>query len=198
MFTPVEKRSPLKPILAAAFSLIIAGAAFYFINFRKIAVTATRTQIYAAHTVTQPKAGPNNLIGELGESSDDLFVIATLHIENKTRQEMFITRASTTFTDSTGAILEGQVLGRSDLTLGDLGRTEAIFPALTPMLPNPLIMGSAYGPGTIVDATILLHFTGLTEANWKARKSTTLTLNFEHQPPQTITLPVEAASLPKP
>ena len=43
--------------------------------------------------------------------------------------------------------------------------------------------------GATTEGTILLHFPGLTEQTWKARKSAVLTLNFTHQPPQTVTIP---------
>jgi len=57
------------------------------------------------------------------------------------------------------------------------------------MLPNPLPLNDGIPAKLTVEGTVLLHLPGLTQQTWKEHKSTTLTVNFIHQAPQTIAIP---------
>jgi len=185
MFGSEEKTSPLKPVLILLAILLLGGATFWFMNTRQsAALSIPKTQLYAAHTTTAAAAGGGNIVGQAAEADDDLYVAVTLHLKNNLNLPLFIDNLTATYTDATDATLDTRALGHTDLT-----RTEEIFPALTPLMPNPFPLGDAIPTHATTEGTVLLHFPGLTEQTWKARKSAVLTLNFTHQPPQTVNLP---------
>jgi len=185
MFGSEEKTSPLKPVLILLALLTLGGAAFWFMSTRQsAALSVPKVQLYAAHTTTAAAAGGGHIVGQVAESGDDLYVAVTLHLKNNLSLPLFIDTVAATYTDATDATMDTRALGHIDLA-----RTEDIFPALTPLTPNPFPLNLAIPAGATTEGTILLHFPGLTEQTWKARKSAVLTLNFTHQPPQTVTIP---------
>ena len=65
---------------------------------------------------------------------------------------------------------------------------EQSFPALAPMLGNPLLRETTIEAKHSAEGTVLLHFP-ITEEKWKARRSAVLTIHFYGQPSATVTLP---------
>jgi hypothetical protein len=182
---PTQHSSPLKSILIAiAILAAVAAAVFYFTPRRTAELSVPKVQIYAAHTTTAAQRGDFNVVGSLGENEDDLYVAVTLRVENKLRLPIFINSIDSTYTTPADTVLDTKAL-----SLTDISRIEETFPALTPLMPNPLSFDPAIAPQSATEGTILLHFSGLTKQAWKARKSTTLTVNLAHQDPQTITIP---------
>ncbi len=182
---PTPERSPLKAVLLALTVLIVVAAAVFYLNPRKTAeLSVPKVQLYAAHTTFNAESGGVHVIGQGAHTEDDLYVVATVHIEDKLRLPIFIDTVTSTYTTS-----DNETLDTTAPNTADLARIEESFPALTPMMSHPLDGQTQVGPGDTVEGTVLLHFPGLTEIDWKARKSATLTVNLAHQAPQTITIP---------
>ena len=183
---PAPESSPVRSILIAAVVLAaIAIGVFYFGPHRTAEITIPKTQIYAAHTTSKDtSAGEMHIVGQLAESENDLYVIATLHLKNNLPVPIYINNVTATYTTPQDTVIDARAPGASDLA-----RIKEIFPALVPMLPNPIPLDDGIPAKSAVEGTVLLHFPGLTEQTWKERKSTTLTINFVHQSPQTITIP---------
>jgi hypothetical protein len=182
---PTEHRSPLNSILIAAAVLLAIFTALYFFTWHKIAeITVTRAEVFAPHTEFKQMPGAVHVLGAPPSAEDNVYIVATIRFTDKMRLPIFFSSASATMLDSTGAALEATVVPARDMP-----RMEASFPALTPMLTQPLVDGDEIAPGATREGTVLLLFPGITEDIWKAKKSATLTLNLAHQQPQTVPIP---------
>ncbi len=182
---PTQQSSPLKAILISVIVLAAIAAAVFYLNPRRThEITVPKTQFYAAHTTSKDTTGEMHIVGQLAESEDDLYVVATLNIKNNLPIPIYLNNITATYTTPQDTVIDTRAPGASDLA-----RLKEIFPALAPMLPNPLPLDDGIPAKSTAEGTILLHFPGLTEQTWKARKSATLTLNFIHQDPQTVTIP---------
>ena len=182
---PAPQTNPLKSILIAIVILAAIAAAVFYLNPRKTAeLTISNVQLYAAHTATNSQSDGFRIVGQAAETDDDLYIVATVNLQNKLRLPIFIQSIDATYTTPDNTIMDAQALNPTDIA-----RLEETFPALTPLISNPLSFDPAIDPGTTAKGTILLHFSGLTEKSWKARKSATLTVNLAHQNPISITMP---------
>jgi hypothetical protein len=181
---PTQQSNPLKMLPIALVILAIIGAAIYYLNPRSTAdIIVSKTQLYAAHTTSQDTSSMH-IIGQLAESENDLYVIATVNIKNNLPIPIFLDNITATYTTPQDTVLEARAPSASDLA-----RLEEIFPALTPLMTTPLSLSDSIPAKSTVQGTVLLHFPGLTEQTWKEHKSTTLTLNYIHQTPQTVPIP---------
>jgi hypothetical protein len=182
---PTQQSNPVRSILIAAVVLAAIAAAIFYFSPRKTAVVSIpKVQTYAVHTVTKSNQRSGNIIGQAAETEDDLYVAATVHIENKMPVPIFLNGVSAIYTTPEDTVLDATALGTTDLT-----RIQQIFPALTPLVSHPLSFDNSIPAHSSTQGTILLHFSGLTKATWKSRKSATLTVTFVHESPITITIP---------
>ena len=181
---PSQQSSPLKGILIAIPVLAVIAFAIYYLNPRHTAdITVSKTQLYAAHTTSKSMPGAPHIVGQLAESENDLYVIATLNIKNDLPIPIYFDDITATYTTPQDTVIDTRAPNTSDLA-----RLEEIFPALSALMVKPLALSDGIPAKSTVQGTVLLHFPGLTEQTWKEGKSTTLTLNYIHQTPQTITL----------
>jgi len=182
---PPQQSSPLKSILIAIIILAaVAAAVFYFTPRKTAELSVPKVQLYAAHTTTAAQRGSFNLVGSLGESENDLYVVATVNIKNNLPIPIYLDNITATYTTPQDTVLEARAPSATDLA-----RLEEIFPALTPLMTMPLSLSEGIPAKSTVQGTVLLHFPGLTDQTWKERKSTTLTFNYIHQTPQTVPIP---------
>jgi hypothetical protein len=182
---PAPESSPLKSILIAAAVLIAVAAAVFYLNPRKTAdLTITKTTLYATQTSSDAKSGVGGIVGQAGETNNDFYIVVTLRIANKLRLPIFINGINATYTPPDGAPIAVQSMRATDIP-----RVEEIFPAIKPLMTNPLTFDNGIDPKSATEGTVLLQFPGVTEAAWKSRKSATLTVDLAHQDPQTITIP---------
>lgn len=184
--TTEEGFNPLRGILIAVVILVAAGIAIFALNPTKTAVlTVPHVDTFAPHTEFKAMAGAagTHVIGQPNASEDDLYVIATVRLEDKLRLPIFIAYASATMTDSSGAETPATVIGTQDIP-----NLETTFPAITPMLPHPLLNGAQISPGGAAEGQVLLLFPNGTKRTWETRKSATLTLNLLRQDPISVQL----------
>jgi hypothetical protein len=184
---PAQSSSPTKAILLAVIVLALVAGAVYYLNPRKTAeLSVPRVQLYAAQTAFKAEDSNSGMhvIGQSAHVENDLYVVATLHIDDKLRLPLFLTTVTATYTSP-----KDETLDTTSPSAADLARIQESFPALTPMMPQPLDGQTQIAPGASAEGTVLLHFPGLTEADWKARKSAIITVNLAHQAPQTVTIP---------
>ena len=120
-------------LVIAAIVMTVIGAAVYLLNPRKTAeITAQKIDIFAPHTVFNETPGGGNVIGTAAESEDDLYIVATLRIEDKLRLPIFLTGTSATLTNADGTTVEATVISPQDLP-----RLEETFPQITPLVSAP-------------------------------------------------------------
>jgi hypothetical protein len=184
--TLVPSRSKLPAIsIAAAVLIVAAGAFFYFSSSKPAEITVTRVQVYAAHIEMKAMKGNGaHIIGAAPSVDNDLYIVLTVKLTDKDRAPLFIRDETAVLTAPDHSILESSAIQK-----GELANLYTSFPQLQALASAPLARDTEVAPGQTVEGMVLLHFPGATETNWHPRESATLTLDFFHQPSQTVTIP---------
>ena len=181
---PPSERSPIRAVAISVLVLAAAAAAVFFLNPRKTAeLKVTRIELFAPHT-TFAATGGIHVLGTGAQQEDDLYVVATVRLENKLRLPLFPSGWTATMTTPQGTETEA-----TSIAPEDYGRLTQSFPQLAPMLSHPMATDAKAAPGQALEGTVLLLFPNTTEADWKQKKSAALTLALAHQNPQTVALP---------
>jgi hypothetical protein len=179
-FSQSERRSFLVPILIALAVLAIAGAGIYLYMPHRVAdLAVTHTAILPTHTVFKSET---MLVGAQQQAEDDLYVLATVRIDDRLRLPLFIKDITATLTTPQGEATASAV------QKNDLPNLYVTFPALKPLASAPLLRETAIQPGGHAEGMVLLHFP-TTQAVWDQRKSATVTIDFYHQGPLSVTIP---------
>jgi len=180
-FSQSERRSYLVPGIIVAVLVAIALALIYFFTPHSIAdITVTHVAVLPEHTVF---ANDSKLVGAQSQAQDDLYVLATVRVEDKLRLPIFIKDLTGTLTapddtDNTTSAVEKN----------DLANLYVTFPALKPMAGDPLLRETEIQPGGHAEGMVLLHFP-VDQAAWDQRKSASVTIELYHQGPITVPLP---------
>ena len=180
-FAQPERRSFLLPALIAIAVLAILFVGIYlYVPHRTADITITHVAVLPEHTVFKSNS---KVVGQQPPSEDDLYVLATVRIDNRLNVPL-------TLDDITGAITapDGAETTTSALQKNDLPNLYAIFPALVPLASAPLLRESIIQPGGHAEGMVLLHFP-IPQAEWDQRKSASITLKFYNQDPITVPLP---------
>ncbi|HEX9199033.1 MAG TPA: hypothetical protein VF865_05705 [Acidobacteriaceae bacterium] len=180
-FPQPESRNFLIPALVVAVIVAIAFALIYFFTPHRIAdLTVTHTAILPVHTEFQTGS---KVVGHQNQGQDDLYVLATVRIDDKLKLPIFIK-------DITGTLVapDDTATDTSAIEKNDLDNLYVTFPALKPLAGAPLLREITIQPGDHAEGMVLLHFPA-TEADWKQRKSATVTIDLYHQGPQTVAIP---------
>ncbi len=187
---PPPERSPLLSVLSAVCILaLIAGAIYYFIPHDTAKVTVTNVKTFApsvqfAAPSRKGGRGMNVITGATASTENDLYVVVTVHVENRFRFPVSVDGASATLEAADGTKPDGSIVVRSDVQ-----RLEAIFPQLASMIPHPIGFGDEIAPRTGLDGQFVLQFPNLDEASWKGKKSASISVEMHNQPDQTAPLP---------
>jgi hypothetical protein len=180
-FTQPERRSFLVPGLIALAVLAIGIAIFAVVNpYRIPTVTVSHTAVDAEHTVF---ATDSKLANAKPPAQDDLYVVTTVHIDNRLKFPI-------TIDDITGRIVAND---DSEATTGavqrsDLANLFVVFPKLVPLAGPPLLREATIQPGAQLEGMVILHYP-ITQADWDQRKSASVTVNFYHQDSVTAPIP---------
>jgi hypothetical protein len=183
---PEPTRISMNIIVIAFVALAAVAAAIYWISPHKPAeVTVVQEQFFAPHTESGQLAGAGGM-KVLGAASteDDLYVVVDLKIDNKLGMPLFFTSSAGTLTSASGEEVDATIV-----TPHDIPRLEEVFPALTPMIKQPLALDAEVAPKGSASGSVLLLFPNMTEADWKAKKAASVSLNLAHQESLNIPLP---------
>jgi len=181
---PTEERSRSGAVLVAIAILVTVAIGVFFLIPRRVAeLSLQHLEVFAPHTEFTAMAGSTHVIGQVAQSQDDVYIVATVRITDKLHVPIFLDTAEATMTTSAGTA-EATVISPRDIA-----RLELSFPQLTPLAINPLQDGEEIAPGATREGTIILLFPTLTQDQWKAKQSANLTLKIAHQGSETITLP---------
>ncbi len=167
-------------LVIAGIVMTAVGVAVYMLNPRKTAeITVQKTEVFAPHTEFKQTPSSSQIVGAAAASEDDVYVVATLRIQDKLRLPIFLTNTSSTMTNEDGSTLEATVVPPLDLP-----RLEQTFPQIVPLVsapaPPPLEFEDAIAAGTTRAGTVVLLFPQTTEKQWRAKKSATLTVHLAH------------------
>lgn len=188
---PPSDGNRLIPKLAIAGAvMIVVAAAVYWLNPRKTAeITVQKTELFAPHTEFQQTPSSSQVIGAQAETEDDVYVVATLGIEDKLRLPIELTNLSATLTTKSGSTIEATVVGPMDLP-----RLEETFPQIRPLVKPPaapaLNFQDEIAAGATRVGTVVLLFPQASEGDWRAKQSATVTVHLAHDAaPITVALP---------
>jgi len=180
-FAQAERRSILLPaLIAVAVIGAIAALAFYYLPHHTADLAVTHVAILPEHTVFK---SDSKLVGHVDPSEDDLYVLATVRVDNHLRDPLFLKDITATLTGA-----DDSVATTSAIEERDLASLYTTFPALKPLASAPLARESAIDPRGHGEGMVLLHFT-IPQSTWDQRKDATITLDFYHQGSLTVPIP---------
>jgi hypothetical protein len=179
-FSQPERRSFLIPGLIALAVLGVVFALLLGLNPHRIAdITITHTAILPTHTVY--KSG-TMVVGREDQTQDDLYVLATVRVEDKLKLPLFIKDITATLTTPDGETTTPAI------AKNDIPNLYVTFPALKPLAGPPLLRETTIQPGEHAEGMVLLHFP-VTQEIWDQRTSAVVTIDFYHQGPLSVTIP---------
>ena len=185
-FSQAERRSYLVPALIALAVLgIAAGIFFWRTPMRMGDATVTHLSVVPTHTVfgSDISGSSTKVVGQQGEAYDDLYVVATVHIDNHLKVPLFINDLSATLVRSDDSDLNATAVEEKDLDT-----VYANFPNVKAVASAPLLRESRVPPQGSLEGMVLLHFPA-TQADWDQRKSATINIDFYHQTSMTAPIP---------
>jgi hypothetical protein len=178
-FAQSARSNLLAPVLLAFLILgITLALAIRYTPHRTADLSITRTVVCPIHTVFK---GDTIVVGH-DQAQDDLYVLTTVHIKDDLRLPLFIKDITGTLSTADGDETTSAVQKR------DLDNLYVSFPALKPLASAPLLRETQIAPGQSAEGMVLLHFTQPQTA-WDQRKAATVTIDFYHQGPLTVTIP---------
>lgn len=182
---PARENSPLKAVIIAFVVLAVIAAAVALLNPTKTAnLSVVAVKTFAPHTQYKSAPGSLHIIGQAEQSEDNLYVAATVKLEDKLRLPLFVSSFSGTMTAADGTTYQA-----ASVSTHDLQRVGTIFPEIAPALTQPLADGAEAPPGGSVTGTVLLLFPGMNADAWAKKKSATLHIGLAHQDELTVALP---------
>jgi hypothetical protein len=183
-FSQPERRSLAAPLAIAAVLLIAAAAAIlHYIPRRPAELAITHTAVWQAHTVFK---SDTILVGR-DTTQDDLYILATLRIDDHLHIPIFVKDLTATLTTA-----DGQLLTTSAIEKLDLPTLYQTFPAIKPLSSAPLLRETTIAPGQSAEGMVILRFP-ITQDDWNHRQSAALAVDFYHQSSQTIPFEKPAA-----
>jgi hypothetical protein len=178
-FSQAERRNLTAPIVIAVLVLATAAAlGLHFIPTRDADLAITHTATWQAHTVFKA----DSIVVGQDATQNDLYVLTTVHIDNKLHVPLFIKDLSANFTTADDQALTSNAIEKSDIP-----NLYQVFPALKPLSSAPLFRETTIAPGQSAEGMVILRFPA-TQDDWNHRKSATFTADFYHQASQTITI----------
>ena len=188
---PARERSVLPAILVALLVLGIVGFAVFYFNPHKVAdLRVTEVQTFAPHTETKAlemgrSAGGMKVLGNSQVTAeDDLYVVATVNFTDHLRLPIYLTGGTALVTFADGSQAQARMLPVSDVK-----RLTAIFPALAPLVANPVGDDEEIDPEKTRTGSIVLPFPGRDAAAWKSKRDAVLTFELRNQGAQIARLP---------
>ena len=171
-FAQPARRNLLAPVLVAFVLLGIAIALVLRFTPHKTAdLTITGTSIYPAHTVFK---SDSMLVGS-EHAQDDLYVLATLRIQDRLKLPLFLKDFTATLVTA-----EGEEFNTSATEKQDIPALFVTFPAIEKLASAPLLRETLISPGQSAEGMVLLHFP-ITQTVWDHRRSALLTVDLYHQ-----------------
>jgi hypothetical protein len=193
-FAQPGRRNLLAPVLLAFLILgILLALVIRATPHRTADLTIIHTIIVPIHTVLKS----DSIVVGHDESQDDLYVLATLRIDDNLHLPLFLKDFTATLTTA-----EGEAFTTSAIEKQDLPTVYTAFPALHSLASTPLLRETMINPGRSAEGMILLHFP-VTQAVWDHRRTAILGIDLYHQGKQEVLITraseaVHTTALPTP
>jgi hypothetical protein len=167
-FSQSERRSFLVPGLIA---VVVLAAGFAILAWltpnRHPQITVTHM-----HTVF---ASDTKLVGARPDAQDDLYVVATVHVDDRVKFPITIDDITGTLTTADGSTVNATAIEKNDIP-----NLLVTFPKLAPLASAPLARETTIQPGAQAEGMVILHFP-VADTDWNGRKSATVTVSFYNQ-----------------
>lgn len=148
-------------------------------------LTITHTAIYPTHTVFKS----DSLVVGSDKVEDNLYVLATLRVDDPLRFPLFLKDFTATLTTA-----DDQTITTSAAEEKDLPNIYTSFPAIKPLTSAPLRRETLIAPGSSVEGMVLLQFP-ITQAIWNSRKSAILNVDLYHGGAFPIAIPFNTKTI---
>jgi hypothetical protein len=179
-FAQPARRNLLVPVLLAFLILGIVLALFLrLIPNHTADLAITHTAVYPAHTVFKSES----MVIANQRAEDNLYVLATLRIDDRLHVPLFLKDFTATLTTA-----EGEEVTSSAVEQHDLDAVYTSFPEVKALATTPLLRETMINPGNSAEGMVLLRFP-VTQDVWDRRRSATLNVELYHQGQQSIPIP---------
>jgi hypothetical protein len=181
-----SERGPVVSVVLAFIIMVAVAVIVYLVIPHKItAINVSKVDVFAPHTEFQASQGKSMaVVGEPGQSEDDLYVVAHLNITDKLHQQVFITGWSATVTFADGSTMDSTYIAKSSLP-----RLEQIFPNIANLATDPFGDGDELDPGVSRSGSVVLLFPNTNQDKWNKKGSAVLTITLRDHVSQTVKLP---------
>ena len=188
-FAQPVRRNLLVPVLLAFLILgIVLALVLKFTPHKTADLTITRTAVYPAHTVFKS----DTIVVANQHTEDDLYVVTTLHIDDRLDLPLFIKDFTATITTA-----DGEEVTTSAVEKRDLDNVYASFPDLKALTSEPLLRDTMISPGQSAEGMVLLHFP-VTKDVWDHRRRAVLNVDLYHQGQQEVLIGRGSEVIPNP
>ena len=159
-------------------------ALVFLLNPHKTAeVTIKNSAVYASHLVFK---SDSMMVGR-ESTEDDIYVLVTLHVEDRLRQPLFIKDFTATLTPAAGEPVTTSAAQK--LEIPNLYTSFPGLKAAADQINTPLLLRETQiDPGKSAEGMVVLHFPA-TQAIWDQRKSATISIDLYHQDPVVVEIP---------
>jgi hypothetical protein len=188
-FAQPARRNLLVPVLLAFLILGIVLALFLrLIPNHTADLAITHTAVYPAHTVFKSES----MVVANQRAEDNLYVLATLRIDDRLHVPLFLKDFTATLTTA-----EGEEVTSSAIEKQDLDAVYTSFPEVKALATTPLLRETMIAPGQFAEGMVLLRFP-VAQDVWDRRRSATLNIELYHQGQQSILIPNASNTTPNP
>lgn len=179
-FAQPARRNLLVPVLLAFLILgIVLALLLRFTPHRTADLAITHTSVYAAHTVFKS----DSMVVANTRAEDNLYVLATLRIDDQLHLPLFIKDFTATLTTS-----DGEEITTSAVEQQDLEAVYTSFPEVKALASSPLLRETMIPPGQSAQGMVLLRFP-VAQQVWDTRRSAVLNIDLYHQGQQSVLIP---------
>jgi hypothetical protein len=186
-FAQPVRRNLLVPVLLAFLILgIVLALVLKFTPHKTADLAVTRTSVYQAHTVFKS----DTIVVGNQHTEDDLYVVTTLHIDDRLDLPLFIKDYTATLTTA-----DGEEVTTSAVEKRDLDNVYASFPDLKALASDALLRDTMISPGQSAEGMILLHFP-VTKDAWDHRRRAVLNVDLYHQGQQEVLIGRGSEAMP--
>ncbi len=177
-------RPVLAVVLAFIIMVVVAVTVYLVIPHKITALSVSKVDVFAPHTEFKASQGSMQVVGEPGQSEDDLYVVAHINITDRLNQRVFISGWSATVMFKDGSTEDSTLVARSELP-----RLEQIFPQVATLATDPIGDGDELDPGVTKSGSVVLLFPNTTQDKWNTKTSAVLTIDLHEHVAQTVKLP---------
>jgi hypothetical protein len=179
-FPQPARSNLLAPVLIAFLVLgIVIALVIRFTPDKTANLTISSTAIYATSTAFK---SDSLLVGH-DHAEDNLYVITTLHIDDRLNLPLFLKDFTGTLTTA-----DGEEISTSAIEKEEIPNLFTSFPALRKFASDPLLRESLVEPSQSAEGMIILHFP-VSQSVWDHRRSATLNVDYYHQSQQSVLIP---------